>query len=865
MARKKEIIIEEPIIENIAVEPLEEIMAGRYAVYAKEVIQDRAIPDVRDGLKPVQRRILFSMYKDGNTRNKPTRKCAHTVGAVMGKYHPHGDFSIYEALARMSQDWKIRYPLVDFQGNNGSIDGDSPAAYRYTESRLSELANEMLKDIDKNTVDMQLTFDDTDLEPIVLPSRFPNLLCNGSNGIAVGVATEIPPHNLKEVSEAIIYRLTHKTSTIEDLMEIVQGPDFPTGGIIYKGDGLKSIYLTGRGRIDISCRAKLIENGNINQIVIDEIPFGIAKNVLVFQIDKIAHSKSIDGILEVRDESDGNGIRIVVDIKKNAPSDLILNYLLNKTYLKTSYSANMVAIVNGRPKTMSLLDFIDAYIDHQVKVVTRKCQFELKKYKDRLHIVEGLIIATLNINEVVDIIRKSKDKADSKLNLISRFNLTNEQAEAIVMMPLYKLSHTDAQILLDEQTQLNALISSLDEILSDRNKLDRVIIKDLKEVVKKYGDERKTSIEEKYIETQVDKRLLISKEKIYFSVTRDGYFKRSSNKSYISSYDKNKYPEVKQGDVLIAIDSAWSTDYIICFTNLGNYFYLPIYKLEDTKWKDKGVHISSLVNMNNSEKIIHVMVANKLRDDLYLVFLTRNGQIKRTCMKDLETSLRIRPSRCMRLSNGDELVAVRVATGNANVMVFSDMGNVSYFNENDLMPVSTKASGVKSMSLKGGQKAVGLLVFQENEKSKIVLMTDKACLRIFDTSKAELTQRLGKPQVAFRCFKSDIHKLIYAEKARVVEDKMDLLLYNNQMEEKEISVDDFHLTEIDRYAKKNVDQISSKHKLAFVFNFGVETINDDLKSQPIVLKKDVNPLEEEEKQEDNSSNLEQISLLDDLD
>ena len=418
MAKKK---IEEPIElfeENISTQPLEEVMGDRYAIYAKYVIQDRAIPDVRDGMKPVQRRIIFSMYKNNNTINHPTRKCAHTVGAVMGTYHPHGDTSIYDALARMSQDWKLRYPLIDFQGNNGSIDGDAPAAYRYTESRLAMLSNEMVRGIDKKTVDMQLNFDDTELEPVVLPARFPNLLVNGSEGIAVALATEIPPHNLREVINAVIYRIQHKTATIEDLRQFVLGPDFPTGGVIYQSEGLDNIYNTGRGRIEIAAKTEIVSNKDGQQIIISEVPYKVVKISLVYEIDKIRHAKAIDGILEVRDESDYKGIRIVVDLKKDAKADMILAYLMKNTSLQGSYSANMVAIVNGRPKTLNLLDFIDAYIDHQVDVVTRESQFDLDKFSQRLHIVNGLITASMNINEVVDIIKKSKDKNDSKVNLI---------------------------------------------------------------------------------------------------------------------------------------------------------------------------------------------------------------------------------------------------------------------------------------------------------------------------------------------------------------------------------------------------------------------------------------------------------------
>ena len=511
MARKK-IVEEEVIEENISVEPLEEVMGDRYATYAKYVIQDRAIPDVRDGLKPVQRRIIFSMFKSNNTFNRPTRKCAHTVGAVMGTFHPHGDTSIYDALARMSQDWKLRYPLIDFQGNNGSIDGDSPAAYRYTESRLAELSNELIRDIEKKTVDMQLNFDDTELEPVVLPARFPNLLVNGTEGIAVALATEIPPHNLREVIDAVIYRIGHKNVTSEDLLEYVKGPDFPGGGIIYDSEGLRNIYLYGRGKIEIAAKTEIVSNKDNKQIIITEIPYKVVKSQLVYEIDKIIHSKSVSGMSEIRDESDWKGIRIVIDCKKDAKVELLLKYLMKKTPLLTSYSANMVAIVNGRPKTLTLLDFVDAYIAHQVDVVTRCSQYDLKKYSDRLHIVEGLIKASLLINEVVDIIKKSKDKADSKVNIMNHFGFSNEQAEAIVTMPLYKLSHTDEVILEKEKAELTKDIEFLTEILSNEEKLNRVIIKDLKAIANKYGDNRRTQIEEKGETIQIDKRELIAKE-----------------------------------------------------------------------------------------------------------------------------------------------------------------------------------------------------------------------------------------------------------------------------------------------------------------------------------------------------------------
>ncbi len=610
MAKKKENVEEEIIQENISVEPLEDVMSDRYATYAKYVIQDRAIPDVRDGLKPVQRRIIFSMYKSGNTFNKPTKKCAHTVGAVMGTYHPHGDTSIYEALARMSQDWKVRYPLIDFQGNNGSIDGDSPAAYRYTESRLSELSNELIVDIEKQTVDMQLNFDDTEYEPIVLPSRFPNLLVNGTEGIAVALATEIPPHNLKEVIDATIYRIGHKTATVEDLMQFVQGPDFPGGGYIYKSQGLESIYQTGRGRIEVSAKTEIVEKKDINQIIITEIPYKVVKIQLVYEIDKIRHSKAIDGIIEVRDESDYKGIRIVVDVKKNAKADLILQYLMKKTNLLTGYTANMVAIVDGRPKTLSLLDFVDAYIAHQVDVITRRSKFDLKKFSDRLHIVEGLILAALNINEIVEIIRKSNDKADSKANLIKRYELTDAQAEAIVTMPLYKLSHTDELILEKEKTQLQNDIETLHGIIEDPEKLNRVLVRDLKAIANKYGDDRRTQIIEKGETKEIDKRELIAKEEVMVTVTYDGYLKRSSLRSYGSS--NGGMPGLKDGDMMVGIGQAFTTDYLICFTNLGNYTCIGVHNLTDNKWKDEGTHINEFVTLASGEKIIRAMTISEM-------------------------------------------------------------------------------------------------------------------------------------------------------------------------------------------------------------------------------------------------------------
>ena len=876
MARTKKIdLVEEIYVENISIQPMEDVMGDRYATYAKYVIQDRAIPDVRDGLKPVQRRIVFTMYRNNNVFNKPTRKCAHTVGAVMGTFHPHGDTSIYEALARMSQDWKVRYPLIDFQGNNGSIDGDSPAAYRYTESRLSELSNELVRDIDKKTVDMQLNFDDTELEPIVLPSRFPNLFVNGTEGIAVALATEIPPHNLREVTNAIVYRIGHKTATIEDLMQFVLGPDFPGGGIIYESEGLKNIYLTGRGRIEIASKTEIVQNKDNQQIIITEIPYKTQKNQLVFEIDKIVHSKAVDGLLEVRDESDWKGIRIVIDCKKDAKCDLLLQYLMNKTGLVSSYSTNMVAIVDGRPKTLNLLTYIDAYIAHQVEVVTRKSKFDLDKFSARLHIVEGLIYASININEVVEIIKKSKDKADSKINLMNRYGFSNEQAEAIVTMPLYKLSHTDEITLQKEKDVLLKDIETLKGILEDESKLNRVLVRELKAIADKYGDDRRTQIQEKQEVAPIDKRELIAKDDVMVALTRDGYIKRSTIKSYRSSTD-NYLPGLKDGDELVGAGLLNTTDYLICFTNQGNYICVPVHKISENRWKDEGSHLNAFSTLSPGEKIIRGIAVSDFRDDIYLGVLTKFGQIKRMPLNFIEKGKRTRPIRNMRLLSDDEVVDIQVLSGNSTLIVVTSNGNVTYFNENDLTILGNKAGGVKSVAGLGKNYTVALIPFDEEEKSKVALFTDKGHYRIFDNAHVNLTQRLGKVTQVMPCFKSDIHHVVSAFKINTKQDLLKINLFLDNDTYYSFDLDNYSLSDLAKYAKKNID-IPAKTKVANVFDGIIDIVNKDTISHPVLVKEKpvLVKTDEEEEQEslmvDNSpqkeekEGFEQISIFDDLD
>jgi len=831
---KKKVVEEEVAIENISTEALENVMSTRYATYARYVIQDRAIPDVRDGLKPVQRRIIFAMYNTHNTIDHPTKKCAHTVGEVMGKYHPHGDSSIYEALARMSQDWKVRAPLIDFQGNNGSIDGDSPAAYRYTEARLSLLSNELVRDLEKNTVDMQLTFDDSEYEPVVLPSRFPNLFVNGSEGIAVAMATEIPTHNLKEIIEATIYRLNHKTATVEDLMQYVPGPDFPTGGIVYQSEGLKSIYTTGKGRIEIVAKAEIVQQKDMQQIVITQIPYKIVKINIVHEIDIICHNKSIDGILEVRDESDFDGIRIVVDLKKDAPADKILAYLYNKTSMRSSYTANVVAIVNGRPKTLNLLDYIDAYANHQIDVFTRKTKFDLNKAKDRLHIVEGLIIATLNISRVVQIIRQSKDKADSKINLINEFKISEAQAEAIVTMQLYKLSNTDELVLEEEKKSLLADIEKYEGYLNDEKKLIRAICHDLNDIADKFGDERRTLITEKEEVKPIDKRDLIRKEECYIAVSRDGYIKRSTIKSFNSS-GENCIPGLKDGDAIIAVCKGMTTDYLLGFTNLGNYITLPIFEIPESKWKDEGGHISNLVELSSGkEKIVRASIVSEYRNDIFFVILTKNGQIKRTAVSEFELVRRSKPVKCMKLLPSDEVVDVQISTGMAKLMVFSAYGQISCFSESEISPLGIKAGGVKAMTGLAKDKCASLLTYQEDEKGKIILITNEGCQRILNSDKVDKGSRLSKNFIAFKSFKSDSHALVRAFKIPYSTESYTLFAFDNAGKSFVFTINDFHMTEIDKMCRKNIEELGANKTIQCIYSYDdVNTIDKKMKSQYI--------------------------------
>lgn len=872
MSKKKETPSE--IKENILPSALDELMGDRFDIYAKDVIQERAIPDARDGLKPVQRRIIFAMYKTGNTIDKPTKKCAHIVGEVMGKYHPHGDSSIYDALVRMSQSWRVRLPLIDFQGNNGSMDGDGAAAYRYTEARLSAVSQELVRDLEKDTCDMGLTFDDTEFEPMVLPAHFPNMFVNGASGIAVGIATEIPPHNLNEITDAVTYRIMHPNCPIETLMRFVPGPDFPTGGIIYKSSGLQDIYTKGKGRIDVASKYEIVEGKDgLVQIVISEIPYGVVKSSLVYTIDKIRHDKEIDGIDEVRDESDKNGLRVVIDLKKGFKAEAILAYLMSKTQLRSSYSANMVAIVDGRPQTLNLLTYCDTYIAHQKDVWTRRLNFDLKKCKARLSIVEGLIKAASIINEVIAIIRKSKDKADSKLNLEKEYGFLPDQSEAIVMMPLYKLSHTDIEVLLNEKKSLNEQIDSINELLNSEEKLDKAIIADLKRIAKEYGDPRRTLIEEENLELrQVNKRDLIAKEEVMVVITRDGYVKRSSLASFKGSNGHNgTYPGLKGGDSLVYAGSTLTTDFLLLFTSKGQYVYLPVHLLKVGKWLDEGFHINYAVSISPDEKIIKAMAVRKFRDDLNIVMVSKNGQIKRSKLSSFPVTRTSRPVKAMKLLGTDEVASVCLTSGNSNLLLLSENGLATMYNENEISITSNGTSGIKAASFHGA-KIVSVLSFDPNCNGKVLLLTDLGVTRVLSSSNVTVTSRLLRATTIFKTFKKEPHKLVYADLAgdKVTPFTLKATLSNGNYID--ITYPDFFLTPMDKVVK--VEKSLPKGTfIASVNMLDKEVVTDDIKSfKPTIKDVDENKTQATSAQADtkeDDSNIgekfEQISIFDDDD
>ena len=729
---------------------LEEIMGERFGKYSKYIIQDRAIPDVRDGLKPVQRRILFSMYKEKNTYDRPYKKSARAVGDVMGKYHPHGDSSIYDAIVRMSQDWKMREPFVDMQGNNGSIDGDSPAASRYTEARLSKISNEMLRDIDKDTVIFAPNYDDTLLEPTVLPSRFPNLLVNGTTGISAGYATNIPPHNLGEVIDATIYRIDNPNSRLDTLLNFVKGPDFPTGGLAIGKSGIREAYETGRGKITI--RSKLTVEKN--KIVITEIPYEVNKQLLVKKIDEIRIDKKIDGIVEIRDESDKDGLQITIDLKKDANSKNILNYLYKNTELQVSYNYNMIAIVNRRPMQLGLIPILDAYIAHQKEVVTKRSNFDLAHARKRYHIVEGLMKAISILDEVIKTIRASKNKADAILNLVNKYEFTEEQATEIVNLQLYRLTNTDIIVLQEEKNNLEKIMAMLEEILASPEKLNMVIKEELKKIKKEYNTPRKTEIVDEVEEIKIDTSSMIPKEDVVVVVTHDGYIKRVSLRSFESNTEETS---LKDGDYVVGLYNINTIQTVLVFTDFGNYLYLPVYEIPEAKWKDMGKHVSNIVTMSSGEKIIGAMPVYNFDDDKYITIFTKNGMVKRTKLIDFKVGRYTKEIGMIKLSDNDSVISVDYSNNN-DIFVATKNGYGLWYDVSEVSVVGIRASGVKSIKLKDDEVVSSQLFNPECEY--ITIITDKGTGKRLKLDNIEKTSRANRGILLMKEIKSNPSKII---------------------------------------------------------------------------------------------------------
>ena len=681
------------IVKKIEDYSLEEIMSLRFAAYAKEIIQDRAIPDVRDGLKPVQRRILYAMYKAGNTAEKGYIKCAATVGDVLGKFHPHGDSSVYDAMVRMSQWWKQNHILVDIHGNNGSMDGDGPAAYRYTEARLAKISGELLKDLDKSTVSWAPNFDDRFLEPTVLPAKFPNLLVNGTSGISAGYATNIPPHNLGEIIDATIKRIDSPNCYLETILEIVKGPDFPTGGIAFGKEGIIDAFKTGRGRIIVQAKYEFVKEKGKEQIIITEIPFEVNKQACVAKIEGLRIDKKVEGISEVRDETDRTGIRIAIDLKANANKDVIMKYLLKNTDLQISYNYNCVAIVNRTPKTLGILEILDAYIAHKREVITKRTEFDLAYYTKNYNIATGLIKAISILDEVIALIRASKNKSDAKVNLVNKYKFTEEQAEAIVTLQLYRLTNTDIVVLEEECEKLKNLIEECNKILNNETELKNVMKSELREIKKNYAVPRKTEIRDEIVDIKVDAKEMIPDEKVIVVVTNEGYVKRVSQKSFKTSDEETT---LKPGDFVTGRFLASTKDSLLLFTNLGNYLFVPIHIIPETKWKDLGKHISNTIMIKEQEKIIASLVLKDKNKNVTL--FTKNGLTKQVPLKDFEVTRYSKPMTAIKLKENDELINADISK--EEVLFVTSNGLCLRFNTNEIPIVGSKASGVKGINLK---------------------------------------------------------------------------------------------------------------------------------------------------------------------
>jgi len=808
--------------KNIFDTPLDYLIGDRFGRYAKYIIQERALPDVRDGLKPVQRRIIYAMLVNGNIPSKPYRKSATAAGFVMGHYHPHGDSSIYEAMVRMSQWWKSNKPLIDMQGNNGSLDDDPPAAMRYTEARLSNISMDLLKDIEKDTVAFAPNYDDSTTEPTVLPSKFPNLLVNGAEGIAAGYSTSIPPHNFNEVNNAVIYRIKNPKCSLDELMEILPGPDFPTGGIIRGKEGLKECLETGGGQVQLEAKYEVVEQKNCNAMIITEIPFGVVKKELVYSIDKIRLEKEIDGIIEARDESDREGLRIVVEIKKEADKNAVISYLMKKTKLSIKYTYNVIAICDKKPIKLGVLPILDYYIKHEVEVINRRTAFDLNKTRIRLHTLEGMVKVLSDIPLFIEIITTSDSKEQIKVRTCEKFSVDMDQAEAVVTIQVYRLNRVDIGATIAECQELKKQEEHLLSILDNERKIKTIICKELEELNKKYVSPRLSMIEDEVNEYVIENKPII-KEDVMYTVTRDGYFKRTSLKSYNSS--DIKIPNIKADDAFVGIGQANTSDFLLCFTDKGTYLYVPIHELSETKWKDEGKHINTLITLNGDEKIIKVIAINDFKEDAYVIIATKNGLIKRTKLSEFVPTRYSKPLQCTKLSDDDFVVGVDVSDGDSICCLFSRNGRSVQYHESKISIIGIRAAGVKSMNVKDDDYVNGLIVLNKDEKYDVAVFTDKGAIKIYNPrSSIELSQRMSRTHEIYKFYRTEPQYLIGAVK---LTDNCDIYTLSN-IELKHRDIDDKPTT-IGKSVRNSIFEVNGE-KMVFVTDIKVKFIDSSFKT-----------------------------------
>ncbi|WP_214851123.1 DNA topoisomerase IV subunit A [Exiguobacterium sp. s193] len=743
-------------LQNILNLSLEQVVGDRFGRYSKYIIQDRALPDARDGLKPVQRRILYAMHTEGNLYDRAYRKSAKTVGVVIGNYHPHGDSSVYEAMVRLSQEWKLRYPLVDMQGNNGSIDGDSAAAMRYTEARLSKVSSLILDGINKQTVDYTLNFDDTTEEPLVLPSLLPNLLMNGSTGISAGYATEIPPHHAGEVLDAAIGRISGTVKDVNDLLTHMQGPDFPTGGVVQGLDGIKKAFETGRGKVIIRSRATIETlRGGRQQIVITELPYEVNKANLVKRMEELRLDRKVEGVAEVRDETDRDGLRVVIELKKEADAEGILHFYLKQTDLQVAYNYNMVAIHERTPRQMGVLALLDAYLSHVKEVVIRRTTFDLDQAKRRQEVVSALMTAISVLDETLRLIRAATNKAEAKENLIERFSFSDRQAEAVVMLQLYRLTNTDIVELQEEAEKLEKEVTRLEKILNDEKTRNRLIIKELSILKDQVADERRSTVEAEVEELKLKTEVMIAVEETMVFMSKNGYIKRSSLRSFGAS---NDLPEIKEQDRLLYQGQAMTTDHVIVWTTRGNYLLIPVHQLPDTKWKDGGQHVANLVPLEPGDRVLSIDLVRTFDETAHCLFVTRQGMVKRSKLSDYNAQRKSKPLQGVRLKADDEVLYAAVSTGEKQLFLATQNGFGLWFTEDDVPVVGVRAAGVKAINLKDDDVVAGAIAF--TQAPNIVLLTQRGALKKMRLAdQFQVTNRALRGQQLLRDLKSKPHQV----------------------------------------------------------------------------------------------------------